>query len=91
MTSLCSSRLNHADLQPTRILKDEVDVQSLIDLLQNSWINPFRQDQDALVNIATGTQAPDDVTNDLLNAKKTGEQVTKNSSVTILRKIILML
>ena len=77
MTSLCSSRLNHADLQPTRILKDEVDVQSLIDLLQNSWINPFRQDQDALVNIATGTQAPDDVTNDLLNAKKTGEQAYK--------------
>ena len=42
MVSLGGSRLNHPDLQQSRILKDEADVQSLVNLMEDSWINPFR-------------------------------------------------
>ena len=48
MTGTCSTSLNHTDLQLTRFLKDEADVQSLFEMLVNSWVNPFREEQEDL-------------------------------------------
>ena len=53
MVGLGGSRLNHPDLQQSRILKDEADAQSHVNLMEDSWINPFRSDQDSLVSLAT--------------------------------------
>jgi len=57
------SRLNNTNIQTTKIVKDVA--------ISN---HPFRQDQDVTVSTATGTQALFDVTNDLLNVKKTGQE-----------------
>ena len=62
------SRLNHPDLQQSRILKDEADVQSLVNLMKDSWINPFRSDQDSLVSLATAAMPPMEIAHDLMNA-----------------------
>jgi hypothetical protein len=48
MRGLGGSRLNHPDLQQSRILKDEAAAQSFIDLVENSWVNLFRDEQDML-------------------------------------------
>ena len=73
MVGLGGSKLNHPDLQPTRIIKDEADVQALVSLMGNSWINPFGEDQDNLVNLATAAMATTDIANDLANSSKIGE------------------
>ena len=67
-----SSRLSHHDLQPTRIKKDETDVQIVIDLLENSWTNPFSETSGDLAGFATGRVAPNDMTRDLLDAQQIG-------------------
>ena len=67
-----SSRLSHHDLQPTRIKKDESDVQIVIDLLENSWENPFSETPGDLGRLATGRVAPNDVTRDLLDVHQIG-------------------
>ena len=36
-----SQHFNHPDLQLTRIWKDETDVRSFVELMENSWINPL--------------------------------------------------
>ena len=36
----------HPDLYPGRIKKDEQDVQSIVNLLSNEWINPFLKTYD---------------------------------------------
>ena len=74
MVCLGGSRLNHPDLQQSRILKDEADVQSLVNLMEDSWINPFRSDQDSLVSLATAAMPPMEIAHDLVNASKVGEE-----------------
>ena len=68
------ARLNHPDLQQSRILKDEADIQSLVNLMEDSWINPFRSDQDSLVSLATAAMPPMEIAHDLMNASKVGEE-----------------
>lgn len=48
MTSTKASGLSHADLQPSRITRDEKDVQSITDTLESSWINPFSPQTDLM-------------------------------------------
>ena len=43
----------HADLQKSRIKKDEKDVQDMTDLLLNSWLNPFSDESQPLASIST--------------------------------------
>ena len=74
MVGLGGSRLNHPDLQQSRILKDEADVQSLVNLMEDSWINPFRSDQDSLVSLATAAMPPMEIAHDLMNASNVGEE-----------------
>jgi hypothetical protein len=65
----------------TRIRKDETDVSSLVDLLENDWINPFQQDPLDLISLSTGTAASKEVSQDLLSAKQKGEVAYLNFQV----------
>lgn len=69
--------ISHHDLESSRIHKDEKAVQSLIDLMENEWVNPFSGDPTELISISTGTAAPSNVANDLLTAKDIGEAAYK--------------
>ena len=69
MVGLGGSRLNHPDLQQSRILKDEADFQSLVNLIEDSW-----SDQDSLVSLATAAMPPMEIAHDLMNASKVGEE-----------------
>ena len=86
MVGLGGSKLNHPDLQPTRIIKDEADVQALVSLTDNCWINPFRADQDNLVNLATAAMATTDIANDLVNSSKIGEAAYQEFKINRLEK-----
>ena len=74
MTGVGGSQLDQADLHQPRIQKDEKDVRSLLDLIENSWINPLSPDPSDIVNLSTGILAPEDITDDLLKARRVGEE-----------------
>ena len=65
----------HTDLEKTCIKRDESDVASLVDLLENNWSNPNGNNHSDLVTISTGTVASPDVSTDLLAAREKGEHV----------------
>ena len=67
----------HTDLEKTRIKRDELDVVSMVDLLENNWTNPFGNDPSDLVSISTGTVTSPDVSTDLLAAREKGEYAYK--------------
>ena len=73
MISIDGSKFAHPDLQKTRIKRDENDVKSLMDLMENSWLNPWCPDENDLVHLSTGYVAPSNVTKDLLSAHEVGE------------------
>ena len=58
MLDLNLLEFHHQDLQITRISIDEHDVQNLVEMLENNWINPFVGEKQDLVNVSTGTIAP---------------------------------
>ena len=66
--------IRHPDLSRPRILKDEEDIQSLIDMLQNLWQNPFARDLSDLCNLSTGAIPEDGLTSDVLSARVKGEE-----------------
>ena len=53
-----SFKLPHPDLQGPLIRKDEADIKSLIDLMENNWLNPLSPDESDLVSLSTGTVTP---------------------------------
>ena len=69
-----SGKVSHADLGKSRIKKDESDVSSLVDLLENNWTNPFGRDPSDLVSISTGAVPTPEVSSSLLTARKQGEE-----------------
>ena len=69
----------HTDLEKTRIKRDESDVASMVDLLENNWSNPFGNNPSDLVSISTGTVASPVVATDLLAACEKGEHAYKES------------
>ena len=71
------SRRKHPDLGKSRILYGEKDVQSLVEVLQSSWVHPFSESSD-LCSLSTGRNVPEDVKRDLLRAKGVGESAAKN-------------
>ena len=77
LISLQSPGLGHADLQSSRITRDEADVESIVELLESSWINPFGNEPIDLVSISTGAAAPPGVCSDLLKARERGEEAYK--------------
>ena len=74
MVNLSNSRLAHPDLQSSRIKKDEADIKSLIDVMENKWINPIDPEESDLVCISNGSIPPADVVKDLLRAQEVGEK-----------------
>lgn len=74
MISHCPSKMSHPDLQGPRILKDTADAQSLVDLMDNNWINPMNPNDMKLVSLSTGTLAPHNVSIDLIQAHDVGEK-----------------
>lgn len=51
MVSYAQGNNSHADLQKSRIKKDEKDVQEMTDLLLKSWLNPFSDESQPLASI----------------------------------------
>ena len=70
--------VSHTDLEKTRVKRDESDVTSLVDLIENNWMNLFDNDPSDLVNLITGVVAPPDVSKYLLTAHGKGEQQYKD-------------
>ena len=83
---LSDSRQNHPDLQTPRILNDESDIQSLVDLTDTSWMNPPRPEQDDLVSLSSSTLATSDVVNYLLRAHSVGKSADNRLQTVHLEK-----
>jgi hypothetical protein len=66
------NKYDHPDFHIPRIKKDEEIVQSIVELLTSSWVNPFQLKKQELVNIASGVMAPNDIKKDQLYALSTG-------------------
>lgn len=76
---LQQSDCSHKDLGQSRIAKDEEHITSTVDLLDSSWINPFACGE-SLDSLSTGSTAPADVAEDLLNAHTIGENAYRTFS-----------
>ena len=63
---------HHDEMLSTRKRKDEQAVTTIESLIEG-WNNPFTERKE-LVSLSTAKQAPEDVTRDLLNARKVGEE-----------------
>lgn len=78
LTDIKSLGVIHHDLEPSRIRKDELAVQSLVDLMETEWVNPFSGDPTELISPSTATVAPSDIAIDLLTANARGERAYQN-------------
>ena len=72
MVKICTPGVTHVDLEPSRIKRDEKDVQTITELLEENWINPFSGSPDLAV-LSTGSVAPPEIRNDILHAEEIGE------------------
>ena len=68
--NLPKSGTSHPDLSGSRIKKEEKAIQAVLDLLENTWINPF---DDRVTDLPSGIAAPKDVTSELLAAEVRGK------------------
>ena len=66
---------HHDEMLSTRKVKDDKAVTSIENLIEG-WNNPFKESKQ-LVSISTATEAPEDVTQDLMKAREIGEQAYK--------------
>ena len=60
LTDIKPPGVSHHDLESSRIRKDELAVQSLVDLMETEWINPFSGDPTELISLSSGTVTPSD-------------------------------
>ena len=60
----------HKNLSPSRILKDEQDIQVIIDAAQTLFVSPFSKSE--LLCISNGMIATKDVKDDLLSTEEKG-------------------
>ena len=74
MICLNESKLDHPDLSKPRIALDESQVTSIVDILSNSWMNPFKLEEQDLASLSSGISAPDSLRNDLLEAYNIGNK-----------------
>ena len=71
-----SSTYVHHDLNPSRIKKDEDNVQSVIYVLENTFSNPFTGTD--LISLSTGKSATPVISNDLINANAKGKEAMES-------------
>jgi len=60
-----NQKFAHKDMKPSRIKKDENDVNAVLDVLENTFIQPFSENP--LLCISSGVLATEDVYNNFLN------------------------
>jgi len=65
-----SQKYKHADLNPSRIKKDENDVQRILAIIETTFIDPFCPS--LLMSISTGVLANEKVESEILIAKEKG-------------------
>ena len=67
----------HKELAPARIKVDIKTVEKLVDLLEDVFTNPWKQDA-AFTSLSTGIEATAEVSNDLLLANNKGKQAAND-------------
>ena len=65
-----TQKYQHQDLRPSRIKKDEADIQAVISVLTDTFVHPFSES--TLVSVSTGIVATEDVAKDLMSAQSKG-------------------
>ena len=73
MVGYAQDNNGHADLQKSRITRDEKDVREMTDLLFNSCLNPFSDESQPLASISTSAVPSPDNALDLAKAYLSGE------------------
>ena len=68
MIGRCSSKLHHPDRRGPMIRKDEADIKSMIDMMENNWLNSLSPGESDLVSLSTGSVTPPAMVKDLLRA-----------------------
>ena len=72
MVGYAKGNNDHADLQKSRIMKAENDVQGMVDVILN-WINPIADADQPLASISTSAVASPEIAHDLDRAYLVGE------------------
>ena len=70
MKNVGKRKFTYHDLSLSRIRKYESDICAMVDILENSWVDPFcvENQLSELICISTGQAAAEEVGNDLLKA-----------------------
>ena len=79
MVNVSNTHVQHADLQQSRVKKDEDAVSSLITLIK-SWVNPFAM-ANPLISISTARAVPPNIAKDLENAWEVGDKCYTNFKI----------
>lgn len=66
-------KFEHPDMTQGRIAKDEKDVVSLVNMLKETWKNPFELSSETLCCISTGVIPSDEAIQDMCKAREKGE------------------
>ena len=66
-----SGSTKHQDLSRPRIRKDESAVQSLVELMEDNWTDPFGHPSE-VVCLSTGATASPEISKDLITAHEQG-------------------
>ena len=66
--------IKYPDLSRARIQRDEEDIKSLLEMLQNIWLNPFSKESTDLCNMSTGAIVEPELISDVLNAREKGKE-----------------
>ena len=80
MLHFSASTAQHKDLQQSRIARDEADVKSLVAIMEECWINPFKVDLTELICLSSGKLPTPEIEKDLLQAKAIGDNSFKTFS-----------
>ena len=67
----------HKELAPARIKEDIKAVEKLVDLFEDVFTNPWKQDT-VFTSLSTGIEATKEVSDDLLQAKSRGKQAAND-------------
>ena len=65
-------KYKHPDLNPSRIKKDENDIQRILAIIETTFVDLFSPSQ--LMSISIGVLANEKVESDILSAKEKGQQ-----------------
>lgn len=75
------SHHSHPDLQMPRITRDEADVQSIVRLFEDDWMNPFDPRESEFVSISTGTFPPPDKQETLMLTRLAQKHMRHSSGI----------